>query len=126
MNANRPTSADAIHVYLLALAYLHDVRIGDPSTDSTWYARKKWVGVFYIWQRTQPLDQETSIALVPVGNPVAMCIYKKAKKMWKVDLGNGENLTLYDSGNVWEIDPVEKPLAPKKRTRNQDRKRRTT
>ena len=125
MSATRPSSEHAIQIYLLALAYLHDIRIGHPSTASTWHAKEKWAGVFYIWQREQPLAQEMPIALIPLGDPVAVCTYKRETKLWQVDLSHGEKSTLYDYGDVWEITQREQPLASKKAIRNRDRKCRT-
>jgi hypothetical protein len=100
MTSPSVSSEDAIQLYLLATAYLHDATIGSSSLTSTLYTRE-WSGTtFCIWRRTDSAAEEKPRA--PAA-PVALCTYQKKTKSWEVELRSGETLTLLDEGEVWEI-----------------------
>jgi hypothetical protein len=95
-----PTSEEAIHLYLLATAYLHDAIIGTPGLNSSLRARE-WSGLsFSIWEQVESSAEEKHNASAA---PVALCTYKQKTKTWKVKLRSGEELTLLDNGSVWDI-----------------------
>jgi hypothetical protein len=96
MITTKASSADAIHIYSLTVAYLHDAKIGKSDLTNTLYAKEMWGGVFHIWSH-DPTKQKQSIF------PVAVCSYKSATQIWKIELASGETLTLCDKGNVWDI-----------------------
>jgi len=92
----KASSVDAVQVYLLAVFYLHDVKIGTSDPATTLYAKEMWGGVFHIWRNDRTKKTQSIF-------PVAVCAYKSATQIWKVELESGEALTLRDKGNVWDI-----------------------
>ena len=111
MITNGVSSEDAILVYLIAIAYLHETEISGQKEAHAWRAKEMWRGVFYIWPRTPYADRGDTV-------PTAMCTYKKVQSQWKVAVRSGERLTLYDSGPVWDIaEDAEKQVTTKKAKR---------
>jgi hypothetical protein len=85
MISPRASLRDAIHLYSLAVAYLHDARIGKSDLSSTVCAKEMWGGVFHIWSH-ESTKQNQSIF------PVAVCAHKPDQQLWKVELTSGETL----------------------------------
>jgi hypothetical protein len=92
----RISSADAIQVYTLAVAYLFNAKIGNCDLTSTLYAKEMWSGVFHVWCREHTSREQPIV-------PVAICVYRRENQVWKIELVCGEKLALLDRGNVWDI-----------------------
>ena len=105
MTAHHASAADAISVYALTVAYLHNARISNLGLVSARGVEEEEVApdIFYIW------DREQHIA------PLAICIYSEVGQTWKVELSSGETLTLRDQGDVWDFVKPEKSLPNGKR-----------
>ena len=115
MTTPKVSAEDALEVYLIAMAYLHDATIGSSSLASTLYVRG-WSGItFSIWRRDESAAEEEPSA--PAA-PVALCTYNKKTRTWKVELRSGEKLTLLDEGKVWGI-PGQGGMTPLNRTPKQ-------
>jgi uncharacterized membrane protein len=84
MTARHAFSEDALSVYTLVVAYLHNAKISDFGLTSARYVRE--------------------VA------PLATCIYNEVAQTWKVALRSGETLTLRDQGDVWDFVKEEKRL----------------
>jgi hypothetical protein len=96
VSTHRATSADAILVYLITVAYLHDIEISDSNAGDAWHAEKVGRHAFSIWPWDESVEQEDSA-------PAAICTYNRLHRRWKVVLHSGESLTLYDRGDIWDI-----------------------
>ena len=98
MTARHAFSEDALSVYTLAVAYLHNAKISDFGLTSARYVREVAPHTFCIWHREQNMA------------PLATCIYNEVAQTWKVELRSGETLTLRDQGDVWDFVKEEKRL----------------
>lgn len=94
---------DAVHIYTLTIAFLHNARIGTPPLASTLRVKERSGDTYYIWRRE--FSEAAAEPILPANPtmPVAICTHKKGTKLWRVKLSSGEELTLLDKGDVWDI-----------------------
>jgi len=83
-------SIDALHIYVLTLAYLHGLEIGNEGPTKALHVQEISPHRFSIWQGEPPAK-------------VAVCIYNPVAQTWRVKLVSGESLTLLDKGHIWEL-----------------------
>lgn len=119
------TAEDAVCIYTLTIAYLFNARIGGPSSASTLRVKERSGNTFYIWRREFSEVTEEPIVPATLTAPVAVCSHKKGTKLWRVKLISGEELTLLDKGDVWDIvwDADIPPLAFIKKRQGRSRTR---
>lgn len=97
MNLPRVTTKDAIEVYALAIAYVHHAQFNPTAIVNMMHVKEITVGTFHFWWK-QRYDNKQDGA-----SPVVVCVYNNKTRSWKVQLPTGEQLTLHDKGNVWEL-----------------------
>lgn len=97
MIVHRHSVQDAIQVYTLTIAFLHDAKIHNHGPITPVCAKEVKQAVYYIWSRERPPRSKQRIA------PVAVCSYDNAARTWEVELITGETLTLVDKGTVWDV-----------------------
>jgi hypothetical protein len=103
MRATRASTDEAVSVYILATAYLHNTQIDNLIPANRLHVQEKWASVFYIWRRDESSTQDDQPVETPPSAPIAMCIYKPARKIWTVELSSGEKLAIRDKGTTWDI-----------------------
>jgi hypothetical protein len=97
MNAAPSLSKDALRLYALTIAYLHNAEMGNEGSTSAIEIREISPTLFHIWQGEYPAAPKQAMV------PTAICTYNQTAQTWKVELHSGESLTLLDNQNVWEL-----------------------
>jgi hypothetical protein len=106
MTTPSAASEEAIHIYAIAIAYLHDAKIDNSGPVTARFAQEVAPGIFHIGGKAQ---RERAKRGRPIA-PVAKCTYDPLAQTWKVELISGETLTLLDKGKFWDIVENEQTL----------------
>jgi hypothetical protein len=119
MHTAKASADDAVRIYVLTIAYLHDAKFDIDAVSNTMRVREMSSNLFYIWRQAQHDQPRGGVPLV------ARCRYFGELQAWQIELLSGETLILLDSGSVWELVSKAKlaSLITKKTIRQRDRQR---